>query len=407
MAAVASAALGRCLGRSLTLAAHSGRFFARLTQVELESAREDVTIFAAMRPTPVTLVSILEIVEPRQLAKFLHTEVPIRYAERIRLIEDGIPEWKEVPDIRDIHEMHLRTFVSLRKVQHEPNLDAFTEVVREAIWEQRTAVVTMARGLGALRQRHDRYSAEFADHFLNDLFLNRIGSNVLMSQYLACYGESTPAGATNTQTGIVDLACDPAKICREVAENVLRVCHRQTGLRPVVRVEAHSAVGMDFGIPRFAYIPSFLRYMIAELLKNSAKATIEIAVSTAPKSPLASEAELSRRPIFIVVCADESRVAIRVSDRAGGIPFSVGSNIWSYLYSTADRGQSELAGYGVGLPLARLYARYLGGSLDLISMPGYGTDAYLMLPRLQHAQLEVVPDIDHEWKFHSLADHCL
>mmetsp|Transcript_12988 Transcript_12988/g.46107 ORF Transcript_12988/g.46107 Transcript_12988/m.46107 type:complete len:142 (+) Transcript_12988:29-454(+) len=91
----------RVLVLSLTLAAHSGRFFARLTQVELESAREDVTIFAAMRPTPVTLVSILEIVEPRQLAKFLHTEVPIRYAERIRLIEDGIPEWKEVPDIRE------------------------------------------------------------------------------------------------------------------------------------------------------------------------------------------------------------------------------------------------------------------------------------------------------------------
>ena len=37
---------------------------------------------------------------------------------------------------------------------------------------------------------------------------------------------------------------------------------------------------------------------------------------------------------------------------------------------------------GYGLPIGRGYARYFGGDLQIISMEGYGTDAYLHLSRL-------------------------
>lgn len=38
--------------------------------------------------------------------------------------------------------------------------------------------------------------------------------------------------------------------------------------------------------------------------------------------------------------------------------------------------------YGIDprrLPLSRLYANYFGGSLDLVSMYGWGTDVYVVL----------------------------
>lgn len=131
---------------------------------------------------------------------------------------------------------------------------------------------------------------------------------------------------------------------------------------------------------------------------------------------------------------------IKVSDEGGGIPRSHISRIWSYLFTTADpaiqqvhrrccgwvvpvvawrtmgdtharpRGltpftppsfspqqqgfvdlnhpasdfdtASPLAGLGYGLPISRAYARYFGGDMSIMSMEGYGTDAFVHLSRL-------------------------
>ena len=48
-------------------------------------------------------------------------------------------------------------------------------------------------------------------------------------------------------------------------------------------------------------------------------------------------------------------------------------------------------GYGFGLPTSRAYSDYLGGSLNLYSMQGLGTDVYL---RLRHF------DSQHGTPFH-------
>ena len=88
----------------------------------------------------------------------------------------------------------------------------------------------------------------------------------------------------------------------------------------------------------------------------------------------------------------------QVSDEGGGVSRSNMSRIWSYLFTTADPGVQEatvgdgdssdfdtgspLAGLGYGLPISRAYARYFGGDLNLMSMEGYGTDAFVHCSRL-------------------------
>ena len=104
------------------------------------------------------------------------------------------------------------------------------------------------------------------------------------------------------------------------------------------------------------------------------------------------EKEGEIEPIRLVIVKGEEDVTIKVEDRGGGIPRSKMATIWQFAHSTAgddestsDFGVDEVTGArirGFGLPLARIYARYLGGELTLKSMEGYGLDAYLHLPRL-------------------------
>lgn len=109
-------------------------------------------------------------------------------------------------------------------------------------------------------------------------------------------------------------------------------------------------------------------------------------------------------PIQLTVSANETDVFFRVSDQGGGIPQDRYPGLWSYqaraptgdfrhfsqvhrmptsiderANQAADLGQAHL---GMGLPMSRVYAEYWGGELQVMTLEGYGTDAYLRIPRL-------------------------
>jgi len=47
---------------------------------------------------------------------------------------------------------------------------------------------------------------------------------------------------------------------------------------------------------------------------------------------------------------------------------------------------NPLSGRGIGLPMCRLYAQYLGGTLEVINMPGEGVDTYLIFHKIELAR---------------------
>lgn len=109
-------------------------------------------------------------------------------------------------------------------------------------------------------------------------------------------------------------------------------------------------------------------------------------------------------PIQLTVSANESDVYFRVSDHGGGMTKERYDSLWSY-QSRAQTGdftemnqiqkvpasidgrvsQAHQMGHshlGIGLTMSRIYAEYWGGELQVVTMYGYGTDAYVRIPRL-------------------------
>lgn len=169
---------------------------------------------------------------------------------------------------------------------------------------------------------------------------------------------------------------------QQAIDNARHISKTHYDLFDAPKVELHCDPNLSI-----MYVPSHLHHILFELLKNSLRATIETHGVHADSYPT----------VKVIVAAGVEDLTIKVSDEGGGIPRSGVSKIWTYLYTTArapsmeadaERGDftAPLAGFGYGLPISRLYARYFGGDLKLISMEGYGTDAYVHLARLSDGE---------------------
>lgn len=214
--------------------------------------------------------------------------------------------------------------------------------------------------------------------FLDGFYLSRIGIRMLIGQHIALKEPQKP-----NHIGLIDTKCSPGHVCQDAIDDARTICMREKGGAPEVIV---------YGDPTFTfpYVPSHLHHMVFELVKNSLRAVYDRYDDADDEPP----------PIRLVVAEGEEDITIKVSDEGGGIARSGLPKIWTYLYTTAKSplddmdksdtegsdGPSVLAGYGYGLPISRLYARYFGGDLAIISMEGYGTDAYLHLNRLGNVQ---------------------
>lgn len=196
--------------------------------------------------------------------------------------------------------------------------------------------------------------------------------------------------------GIINRKTCPVRVCRQAIHDALLMCERALGDAPQVTVIGDESF-------TFNYIDSHIHHVVFELIKNAARAVVErYGANSSLGHPMPS--------IRVIVAAGASQedVVIKVSDEGGGIPRSGIDRIWSYFFTSyqpalaavagdetagADFStNTPLAGLGYGLPMSRMYARYFGGDLQVISIAGYGTDAFVFLKRVGDAD-EPVPHL--------------
>eukprot|EP00594_Rhizosolenia_setigera_P019459 CAMPEP_0178959728 /NCGR_PEP_ID=MMETSP0789-20121207/12482_1 /TAXON_ID=3005 /ORGANISM="Rhizosolenia setigera, Strain CCMP 1694" /LENGTH=527 /DNA_ID=CAMNT_0020642823 /DNA_START=167 /DNA_END=1750 /DNA_ORIENTATION=+ len=371
-----------------------------------------------------------------QVAGFLRRELPIRLARRVVDLS-RVPYMHELNSVRQVKELYIHSFLELvnfdKKIRNMEQEEKFAKVL-ESIYERHAGVlVQMARGAFELRKAIREGQISFDDSslqnknnthtsasqqkqqqqyyvngkskhshstkkpvlefeqldechaFLDRFYVSRIGIRVLIGQYLALRQKPV-----ENYIGIICSKTSPYQIVKRAIEDATFMCTRRYGDAPDVIIKGK----LDFTFP---YLPTHLHYVMLELLKNSMRATMDWHYN--------EDFDIDDIPPINVVIAygnDHEDVVIKVSDEGGGIQRSNMKKIWSYLFTTADPKiqegmmtfndevdhsvDSPLAGLGYGLPISRSYARYFGGDLSIMSMEGYGTDAFVHLTRLGNTQ---------------------
>lgn len=208
---------------------------------------------------------------------------------------------------------------------------------------------------------------------------------------------------------------------------VSELCEATLGASP------QTVVNGDLGAT-FPYVPIHLEYILTEILKNAFRATVEHHYKThgdASAVPL-PPVTITLSPPTTFAASHEHYFSIRIRDQGGGVSPSNMARVFSYAFTTAGRGARQdaqddteggpyaaqhiggiaavgdggngdasmfgeitgkglqtglgtIAGLGYGLPMSRLYAKYFGGSLDLLSLEGWGSDVFLKLRCLDEA----------------------
>jgi pyruvate dehydrogenase kinase 2/3/4 len=357
-----------------------------MTTAVIKGLHDQIDYLSQFKQRGVTLKQLFDFgscLTPETLligAQFLHRELPVRLAHRIKELEKLPFGLSAMPSVQLVRNMYLESFsdlIELRRPEDPLDEERFTRVLENIKQRHNNVVSVMAKGIQELKQAlgSKELSSEISE-FLDRFYMSRIGIRMLIGQHIAVHNGSSVGYA-----GLICEKCCPSEVARDATVNAQNLCHLHYTAAPEVEVRGNTDLS-------FTYISSHLHHMLFELLKNSMRAIVE---RFGPDSSI--------WPVIRIVIAEGNEdVTIKVSDEGGGIPRSGISRIWTYLYTTAaapvlDPGspyyndfQAPLAGLGYGLPISRLYARYFGGDLQVISMEGYGTDAYLHLKRLGNAE---------------------
>jgi [3-methyl-2-oxobutanoate dehydrogenase (acetyl-transferring)] kinase len=282
----------------------------------------------------------------------------------------------------------------------------------------------LAQGMREVRSKPVVGEQLHLDGFLENMLRSRISRRVMAEQHINLASQRPGyIGIVCTQLNLADAVDFAATRCKQAFIE-------HYGVAPDVTLSGDT----HLTIP---YIPAHLDYMLYELLKNSSRAVVERHLG-AHRVSLADVHHHHHRsrlpPIHVRLCGGETDVTIRLSDQGGGIAESDVDAVWQFGFTTTtthgrrrsgDRSSDEaggllgeglgldtappgasfgaawaameqhtgmgryrIAGLGFGLPLSRLYARYFGGDLHLVNMPGYGVDAFMNLKRLEDAEWE-------------------
>ncbi|CAN9506182.1 unnamed protein product [Ophioblennius macclurei] len=367
------------------------RIFASL----LKTTNPRVEYYSRFSPSPLSIKQFLDFGRDNACEKtsfmFLRKELPVRLANTMRELNLQPETLLSQPSVRLVQKWYMQSFVDLLEYENRnPNdpasLNDFLDVLIEIRNRHNDVVPTMAQGVIEYKEKYgfDPFTSSNTQYFLDRFYTNRISFRMLINQHTLLFGNDTNP-AHPKHIGSIDPSCDVAEVVRDAYETAKMLCEKYYLAAPELKIEEFNTKEPKNPI-QTVYVPSHLFHMLFELFKNSMRATVELHENSCFEMP----------PVKAKVILGKEDLSVKISDRGGGVPLRKIERLFNYMYSTAptpslEPGTVPLAGFGYGLPISRLYARYFQGDLKLYSMEGVGTDAIIYLKALSSESFERLP----------------
>ncbi|XP_035157161.1 pyruvate dehydrogenase kinase, isozyme 2 isoform X4 [Callithrix jacchus] len=313
--------------------------------------------------------------------------------KEINLLPDRV---LSTPSVQLVQSWYVQSLLDIMEfLDKDPEdhrtLNQFTDALVTIRNRHNDVVPTMAQGVLEYKDTYgdDPVSNQNIQYFLDRFYLSRISIRMLINQHTLIFdGSTNPAHPKHI--GSIDPNCNVSEVIKDAYDMAKLLCDKYYMASPNLEIEELNALTFPAAANskqpiHMVYVPSHLYHMLFELFKNAMRATVE-----------SHESSLVLPPIKVMVALGEEDLSIKMSDRGGGVPLRKIERLFSYMYSTAPTpqpgtGGTPLAGFGYGLPISRLYAKYFQGDLQLFSMEGFGTDAVIYLKALSTDSVERLP----------------
>ncbi|XP_048057548.1 pyruvate dehydrogenase kinase, isozyme 4 [Megalobrama amblycephala] len=356
---------------------------------------KQVDRFSKYSPSPLSMKQFIDFGSANACEKtsfmFLRQELPVRLANIMKEIDFLPDKLLGTPSLKLLQSWYAQSLMELvdfleKNPEDKKILTKFTETLINVRNRHNNVVPTMAQGVLEYKEAFgvDPVTNQNVQYFLDRFYMSRISTRMLMNQHTLIFdGSTNPAHPKHI--GSIDPNCDVVEVVKDAYESAKLLCDQYYLTSPEVEIKQVNFKGPNDPI-HIVYVPSHLYHMLFELFKNAMRATVET-----------HETSLHLPPIKVRVSLGREDLTIKMSDRGGGVPLRKIERLFSYMYSTAPSPVSEdtrnapLAGFGYGLPISRLYAKYFQGDLQLYSMEGYGTSAVIYLKALSTESIERLP----------------
>uniref|UniRef100_A0A4W4F0D7 Protein-serine/threonine kinase n=1 Tax=Electrophorus electricus TaxID=8005 RepID=A0A4W4F0D7_ELEEL len=331
----------------------------RLSAFLFKDVSSKIEYYSRFSPSPLSIKQFLEFGRDNACEKtsymFLRKELPVRLANTMREVNLLPDRLVSQPSVKLVQKWYMQSFWELldyeNKSPDDPHaLNDFLEVLIEVRNRHNDVVPTMAQGVIEYKEKFgfDPFVSSNIQYFLDRFYTNRISFRMLINQHTLLFGNDTNP-AHPKHIGSIDPACCVSDVVTDAYETAKMLCEQYYPAAPELKIEEFNAKAPKKPI-QAVYVPSHLFHMLFELFKNAMRATVEHHEDDKDDLP----------PI-------KAKVTLGMEDL------------------------SIKAGFGHGLPISRLYARYFQGDLKLYSMEGVGTDAVIYLKALSSESFERLP----------------